>query len=236
MSRWYRAYEGTTTDSKLAEVALIASCSRSVAIASWHAILESCAGMQDGGRFDVTARRVAAALGEPVATIEAVFAGLVDVAMITDGRAANWTRRQFESDSSTERSRKHREGKRNGDATLQQQDATPPDTDTQTETERDNPLPQNSEPRGHGFSEKEVSLFVEQFPALDIPKQLRDLSRWCDQKRILIESERRTAIAKRLRVKQAEAEGVREQRVAATGPPIVVSSELTARFQRRRHA
>ena len=32
MSRWYRAYEGTVTDAKLGEAALIAECSRSVAI------------------------------------------------------------------------------------------------------------------------------------------------------------------------------------------------------------
>ncbi len=41
MSRWYRAYAGTVKDDKLAEVSVIASCSRSVSIAVWHAILES---------------------------------------------------------------------------------------------------------------------------------------------------------------------------------------------------
>ena len=36
MSRWYRAYEGTVTDAKLGEVALVAECSRAVVIAAWH--------------------------------------------------------------------------------------------------------------------------------------------------------------------------------------------------------
>ena len=136
MSRWYRAYSGIVKDDKLAEVAVIAGCSRSVAIASWHAILESAADSQDGGRFDTTPRRVAAVLGEPASAIEGVFAAMTELGMIGDGSVVAWKRRQFESDNSTERSRKHRETKRNGDATLQQQPATPPDTDTDTDTEK----------------------------------------------------------------------------------------------------
>lgn len=133
MTRWYRAYSGIVKDDKLAEVAVIAGCSRSVAIASWHAILESAADSQDGGRFDTTPRRVAAVLGEPASVIDAVFTAMAELGMIGDGAVTAWKKRQFESDNSTERSRKHREAKRNGDATLQQQDATPPDTDTDTE-------------------------------------------------------------------------------------------------------
>lgn len=50
----------------------------------------------------------------------------------------NWDKRQFNSDSSTERSRKHREGKKaqaNADATQCNVAATPPDTETDTEKE-----------------------------------------------------------------------------------------------------
>lgn len=136
MSRWYRAYEGTVTDSKLSEVALIASTSRSVVIATWHAILENCAGMNEGGRFDITPRRVAAALVEPVEAIELVFSGLSEVGLICDGAVCAWSKRQFESDNSTERSRKRRERQCNADATLLQRCATPPDTETDTETEK----------------------------------------------------------------------------------------------------
>lgn len=135
MSRWYRAYEGTVTDAKLGEIAMVAECSRSVAIAAWHAIMESAASVNDGGRFDTTARRVAVVLCEPIAVIERVFAEMSSLGMIDGQIIGAWKRRQYESDSSTERSRKHRNAKRNGDATLQGRDATPPETETELETE-----------------------------------------------------------------------------------------------------
>jgi len=115
MSRWYRTHVGLVTDAKLGEAALIAETSRALVIAAWHAILESCADTNDAGRFDTTPRRVAAILAEPVARIEAVFAAFVTLGMIEAGRVVAWTRRQFESDSSTDRVRKHRDAKRNGE-------------------------------------------------------------------------------------------------------------------------
>lgn len=130
MSRWYRAYEGTVTDAKLHEAAMVAGVSRSVAIASWHAILEACAAAKSA-RFDTTPRRIAVILGEPLSAIEGLFAALAELGMILDGEATAWARRQFDSDNSTERSRKHREHRRNGDATLQGRSATPPETDTE---------------------------------------------------------------------------------------------------------
>jgi len=149
MSRWYRAYEGTVTDAKIGEAALVAGCTRSVAIAAWHCLLESCTVAQRGGEFDTTPRRVAVILAEPPATIEALFAAFTEIGMIGNGAVTAWKQRQFESDTSTERSRKHRERKRSGDATLQQRDealpnggessqqrdATPPDTYTETDTD-----------------------------------------------------------------------------------------------------
>lgn len=135
MSRWYRAYAGTVKDDKLAEVSVIAGCSRSVSIAVWHAILESAAETDDGGRFETTPRRVAAALCEPLAAIQAVFDGMTEIGMIGGDAVTAWKARQYESDKSTERSRKHRETKRNGDATLQGRCATPPETEADTDTE-----------------------------------------------------------------------------------------------------
>ena len=115
MSRWYRSHVGLVTYAKLGEAALIGECSRALVIAAWHAVLESCAETNDAGRFDMTPRRVAAILAEPVAVIEAVFAAFVSLDMIAAGCVRSWTRRQFESDSSTERSRKHRDAKRSGE-------------------------------------------------------------------------------------------------------------------------
>lgn len=140
MSRWYRAYEGTVSDAKLHESALVAGVSRSVAIAAWHTLLEACAHSRSAS-YDTTPRRVAAILGEPVAQIDALFAAFDEIGLICNGELTAWSKRQFDTDSSTERSKRHREAKRNshattcnGDATLQQRDATAPDTDTDTDT------------------------------------------------------------------------------------------------------
>ena len=155
MTRWYRAYEGTVTDAKLGEVALVAGCSRSVAIAAWHCILENCASTNEKGRFDMTPRRCAVILQEPIPTIEAVFAEFAALALIEGDTVSSWTKRQFESDSSTERSKRHRATSRNGDATLQQRSATPPETETYTETETKKEAV--AKPR-EGLSELEVKL------------------------------------------------------------------------------
>lgn len=135
MSRWYRAYAGTVRDDKLAECAVIAGASRAVVIATWHAILESAADTGDGGRFETSPRRVAAILAEPVTVIDAVFRAMDEIGLIGNDLVTAWRKRQYESDNSTERSRKHREMKRNGDATAMQRCATPPDTEADTEAD-----------------------------------------------------------------------------------------------------
>lgn len=153
MTRWYRAYAGTVKDDKIAEVSVMAGCSRSVAIAVWHAILESAAETDDAGRFETTPRRVAAALCEPAPLVEAVVIAMEEIGMLKEGGVAAWKARQYESDNSTERSRKHRETKRNaasqarnGGATLQGRSETPPEaeTDTDSETDEDTGKPASS--------------------------------------------------------------------------------------------
>jgi hypothetical protein len=112
MSRWYRAYEGTVADPKLAEAALVANVSRSVAIACWHAILESAAAEIEGGKFGTTPRRVAITLAEPLAPIEAVFAALAELGMLQADKVTAWDKRQFSSDRSTDRTKAYRERKK----------------------------------------------------------------------------------------------------------------------------
>jgi hypothetical protein len=132
MSRWYRAYEGTVTDAKLAEVAMVVGCSRSVVIATWHALLENAATVNDGGRIDIPSRRIAAVLYEPFDTIEGVMLGFETVGILIASEIVAWKRRQYESDNSTERVRKHRASKRNGEETFHNVEATPPETETET--------------------------------------------------------------------------------------------------------
>lgn len=140
-NRWYRAYTGTVTDDKLAEAALVAGCSRSVAIAGWHCILESAANRNNCGSFDATPRRIAAVLCEPLATVEALVAAFDELALITNGAVAAWKKRQFQSDDSAERVAKYREKKRretvtnddsNANVTACNGDVTPPETETDT--------------------------------------------------------------------------------------------------------
>ena len=133
MSRWYRAYEGTVTDAKLGEAAMIAGCSRSVAIASWHCLLEGAASKNNCGSHETSARRVAVILCEPLASIEALLAAFDELSLTKDGTVAAWKKRQFQSDDSKERVRKHREKRRNSaDVTVGNGDVTPPETETDT--------------------------------------------------------------------------------------------------------
>lgn len=134
MSRWYRAYEGTVTDAKLAEAALVANVSRSVAIAAWHCLLESAAGRNNCGSYDATPRRIAAILGEPVPAIDTLFAAFDELGMIGEGAIKAWKQRQFQSDDSKERVRKHRAKKRQETAnvTAGNADVTSPDTETES--------------------------------------------------------------------------------------------------------
>lgn len=134
MTRWYRAYEGTVTDPKLGEAAMIAGTSRSVAIAAWHALLESACETRDAGRFTTSPARLAVILIEPLDVARAMLDAFTEIGLTTSDTIAAWSRRQYESDSSTDRSKRHRQRKRNGDATLQGRSATPPDTETDTES------------------------------------------------------------------------------------------------------
>lgn len=109
--QWYRAYDGTVADPKLAEVALLAGVSKSVAVASWHAILENACSVGNGGEIDITPRRVAVLLSEPIPSIEAVFQAFEEVGLVNESAVTNWSKRQYQSDKSTDRVRRHRRKK-----------------------------------------------------------------------------------------------------------------------------
>jgi hypothetical protein len=57
--------------------------------------------------------------------------------LLSDGKISKWNKRQYTSDNSTERVRKHRERQRNADETLQQRYVTPSDTDSDTDSDRE---------------------------------------------------------------------------------------------------
>ena len=143
MSRWYRAYEGTVTDAKLAEAAAVADVSRAVSIAAWHALLESATAVNNCGSYETTPRRVSIILCEPTDAVEALFAAYAEIGLIKDGVILSWKKRQHESDSSAERTRKWREKKARetaecdgGDGDETSRDA--PEAETETDTNSSN--------------------------------------------------------------------------------------------------
>jgi len=113
MTRWYRAYEGTVTDAKLAEAAMVAEVSRAVSIAAWHCLLESAAKVNNCGSYETSPRRVSVVLFEPSAAVERLFAAYEELGLIGDGVVLSWKRRQFEGDDSAERMRRYRERRKN---------------------------------------------------------------------------------------------------------------------------
>ena len=141
MNRWYRAYEGTVSDPKLHEVALDAGVSRSVVLATWQAILESCAS-NESSKIEITPRRISLVLAEEKASIERVFESLEALGMITENTVSKWDERQFSTDTSRQRTREYREKKRMSQeshrdvtVTSQKRHGDAPETETETETE-----------------------------------------------------------------------------------------------------
>ncbi len=117
------------TDAKLAEAALVVGCSKSVAIATWHAILENAATLNDGGRVDIPARRIAAILSEPVGAVQGLFDAFSEAGMVEGCNIVAWSKRQYESDNSTERSKKSREAAREREEAAKKKDAAPSQQD-----------------------------------------------------------------------------------------------------------
>jgi hypothetical protein len=107
MSRWYRAYEGTVTDAKLAEAAMVADVSRAVSIAAWHCLLESASAVNNCGSYQTSARRVSIILCEPTAAVEALFAAYAEIGLIGDGAILAWKKRQYQGAGETDGSGKN---------------------------------------------------------------------------------------------------------------------------------
>ncbi len=158
MSRWYRAYEGTVTDAKLHEAAMVAGVSRSVAIAAWHCLLESAAGRNNCGSFDATPRRIAVILCEKPTDIDALLAAFNELGLIGEGAVRSWKRRQFQSDDSKERVAKHRAKKRqeNADVTVGNGDVTAPYTETDTDKKDSSNEELSAEPTAKPVTKNEI--------------------------------------------------------------------------------
>ena len=145
---WFRFYSAALTDTKLGKLARQLSAPRALVLGVWATLLGLASESPERGRLLISAN-----VPVDVGDIEALTGienakewlgemqalGMVDL----DGgvwEIVNWDRRQFGSDNSTERVRRHREKvqvarsatglKRDGSVA-----ATPPHTETDTETD-----------------------------------------------------------------------------------------------------
>lgn len=135
MSRWFRHYVGMATDPKFGGVARRCSnvaatlrVSRADVLFVWTFILESAA-EANSAEYTLDCDAVADLMGVETRTVDIIHRELEASGLVEKGRICRWDDRQFTSDSSTQRSRKHR-------ATAMQRCATPPDTDSDTDTEK----------------------------------------------------------------------------------------------------
>ncbi len=98
--KWIRHWIGKVTDSKFAEVAVVAKTSVAVAIVVFDHLIESAGYMNDGeGTFNVSPRHIAVSMRETEETIEAVLAVMREIGLVTpENRITAWTRRQFPVD------------------------------------------------------------------------------------------------------------------------------------------
>jgi hypothetical protein len=143
---WFRFYSETIGDRKFIKAARLCKMNKIEIIGAWAVLLCAVNDSPVRGSLYVTELErysnddVADLLELNIEQTELILKTFIkmDMLEIIDGAYAvkNWGKRQFSSDSSAERVRKHRS---NADETLQNSysngDVTPPDTDTDTDTE-----------------------------------------------------------------------------------------------------
>ena len=143
--QWLRWYNETTKDFKFRLVAKKAGEHLTVVLSVWASLLEHASENGERGSlsgYDFEMEDVVLDLNS--GTTERVYKALESVAMIESGRLTAWDKRQFSSDSSTERSQKSRNAKKSANikaTTLQYQQANDdgtPCNDEATLQERSN--------------------------------------------------------------------------------------------------
>jgi hypothetical protein len=163
LSRWFRHYAGMMRDDKLVRVAIRSKQAIERVVWIWGAVLESAAEIDDGGRFDIDPGEIAYFLRADQDDVELVLSGLADAGRIREGVVVKWGDRQFISDRSAYRVRRHRERKKDGYAegretpvlphgndavTLHAASGNAPETETELETENTPPTPRTGGRRG----------------------------------------------------------------------------------------
>jgi len=147
---WFRLYSEMLSDRKLARAARLAGCERATAVGVWVGMMCLASESSERGKLllapgvPFSGTDIAEEVGcgeETVAGLLDAFARLEMVAWEGDALAiTHWGERQYESDKSTARVRKHRARKKQGgnvSETLPERSRNAPDTDSDTDTESD---------------------------------------------------------------------------------------------------
>lgn len=132
MSRWFRVYDDLVNDPK---VQRLPDKHFKALINLW------CLASANDGVLPQT-EDIAFVLRMPTSSVEAMISALSNAGLFdkdeTGTRPHNWSGRQFKSDVSTDRVKRHRNSRRNVSHALQE---TPPDTETEAEAETDPEIP-----------------------------------------------------------------------------------------------
>lgn len=121
MSRWFRHYAGMARDEKLVRVAIKSGQPLERVVWVWIAILESAAERNDDGKFEFDAEECAYFLRCEPEAISSIHQALEGQGRIGEGRISKWDARQYKTDSSTDRVRRHREKRASAGLTAQWQ-------------------------------------------------------------------------------------------------------------------
>lgn len=115
---WLRWYVGTCTDAKLHKAARLAGVKRYVVIAAWAAILEEARRNDGDGQLDhLEADWLAYQIEARPSVCANVLDAMHEVGLLQKNRVTRFKSRQYESDCSTDRVRKHRAKPLNGNDT-----------------------------------------------------------------------------------------------------------------------
>lgn len=180
MSRWWRAYDEALHDPKL--IALSDRLFR-----AWFNLL--CFASKHGGVLPPTTL-IATELRTTVHRVAEWITALVAADLIDEiepGRFAphNWSKRQFQSDVSTERVKRFRAKPRNVSLAVTE---TPPETETETETEKKKEDPPDGGSSAYAFesgvirlNQRDLDAWKAAFSHLDVPAELTGLSEWASK-------------------------------------------------------
>ncbi len=176
MSRWFRFYDEALDDPKVQML-------RPELFKAWVNVL--CLASKNGGVLP-TDEEICFALRlseEKACELlrDLQGRGLIDVTE-QGRRPHNWDKRQYKSDVSTGRVKRHRNKERNGDETFH---GTPPETETETETETDNNI-------GGGSTIRAPAA------AAELKLDKGDLQRQCEQASGLSLGSRKIEVIERL--------------------------------------